>query len=471
MTADHKVLNEGCESRDRHGTLSWYKILPLNGFNLIRVKTKSSHETERNLSQFLEPSHKPTVVHTDNVMEFGKACEDLSWNHRTSTPHRSETNGIAGRAIRRVKEGTSAVLLQSGLDERWWSDSVECYCYLRNVQDLLADGKTPCERRFGEPFKGPIIRLGVMVEYHPISPRDQSRFHDIGKKVLPGIFLGYELVAVKLWKGDILIADLEDLERLEASEIFLRRINAKEVLIRPKDGEFANSENPLQGGTARREDPSRELQGESEGPQPAGTAGDAEARADFWSIQGDFICRHQSELRVQFHVPKEETFPVPRPLIQMWACCKKKGLTITGMSIRTDLCQIRGEDLLCRKKSVQKDFCGSVGHRQKVQTTTRPENVWPQVWTKIGKASHKREKQERANEKPRLDNARRLRGIYFIDPDDRDHTETVKNARIQFGKMSGSSHAVQKISKWHHESGCEGGRLHPNRFQKRFMSA
>ena len=28
------------------------------------------------------------------------------------------------------------MLLQSGLD-----DSMDCYCYLRNVQDLLADGK------------------------------------------------------------------------------------------------------------------------------------------------------------------------------------------------------------------------------------------------------------------------------------------------------------------------------------------
>ena len=34
-----------------------------------------------------------------------------------STPHRSETNGIAERAVRRVEEGTSAVLLQSGLNE------------------------------------------------------------------------------------------------------------------------------------------------------------------------------------------------------------------------------------------------------------------------------------------------------------------------------------------------------------------
>ena len=74
----------------------------------------------------------------------------LSWNHFTSTPHRSETNGIAERGVRRVKEGTSAVLLQSGLDENWWADSMECYTYLRNTQDLLSDGKTPYERRFGE---------------------------------------------------------------------------------------------------------------------------------------------------------------------------------------------------------------------------------------------------------------------------------------------------------------------------------
>ena len=59
---------------------------------------------------------------------------------------------IAERAVRRVKEGTSAVLLQSVLDEKRWADSMECYCNLRNIQDLLSDGKTPYERRFGKPF-------------------------------------------------------------------------------------------------------------------------------------------------------------------------------------------------------------------------------------------------------------------------------------------------------------------------------
>ena len=69
--------------------------------------------------------------------QFFKACEELSWNHCTTTLHRSDKNGIAARAVRRIEEGSSAVLLQSGLDEMWWADSMECYCYLRNVQDFI----------------------------------------------------------------------------------------------------------------------------------------------------------------------------------------------------------------------------------------------------------------------------------------------------------------------------------------------
>ena len=93
----------------------WCRVWPPNGSSRIRAKQKTFQETQRSLQKFLEPNRKPKVIYTDNSLEFGKAFEDLSWNHCTSTPHRSETNGIAERAVRRVKEGTSAVLLQSGL--------------------------------------------------------------------------------------------------------------------------------------------------------------------------------------------------------------------------------------------------------------------------------------------------------------------------------------------------------------------
>ena len=43
---------------------------------------------------------------------------------------------------------------------------MECYFYLRNIQDLWSDAKTPYERRCGIPFDGPGIPFGAMVEYH-----------------------------------------------------------------------------------------------------------------------------------------------------------------------------------------------------------------------------------------------------------------------------------------------------------------
>ena len=200
-TADHKVLSENCESRNNHRYAVVVQDLATQWIQSYPCKNKTSQETQRSLQKFLEPERKPKVIYTDNSLEFGKACEDLSWNHCTSTPHRSETDGIAERAVRRVKEGTSAVLLQSGLNESWWADAMECYTYLRNVTDLLSDGKTPYERRFGQPLKGPIIPFGSLVEYHPITAKDQSRIHQFGKKVLPGLFLGYALYAGRIWKG------------------------------------------------------------------------------------------------------------------------------------------------------------------------------------------------------------------------------------------------------------------------------
>ena len=68
---------------------------------------------------------------------------------------------------------------------------MECYFYLRNVQELLSDGNTPHERRLGEPFGGPNIPFGSMVECHPILAKDRSRLHQFSEKVQPGIFIGY----------------------------------------------------------------------------------------------------------------------------------------------------------------------------------------------------------------------------------------------------------------------------------------
>ena len=156
-------------------------------------------------------------------------------------------------------------------------------------------------------------------------------------------------------------------------------------------------------------------QGES-GPEES--TDDAEDRADFWSIQGDFIYRHHNEPRVQLHVPKEETFHVPLKYIDVTRS------THTDLDVlqekRVDDCwnvdsnrhmsdSWRGftKFTLLQEKPT-KGYMWSGERLTKIQTTSRPDHVWSEVWTIIGKAAQNREKPEWAKEKPKLDSALRL---------------------------------------------------------------
>ena len=216
-----------CESRNNHRYAVVVQDLATQWIQAYPCKNKTSQETQRSLQKFLEPERKPKVIYTDNSLEFGKACEDLSWNHCTSTPRRSETNGIAERAVRRVKKKHLCCFVAIGSK---WKLVGRFYGMLhlsaKRHRPELSDGKTPYERRFGQPFKGPIIPFGSLVEYHLIAAKDQSRIHQFGKKVLPGLFLGYALYSGELWKGDVLISDLEELETMDASEIYSKRLKS-----------------------------------------------------------------------------------------------------------------------------------------------------------------------------------------------------------------------------------------------------
>ena len=159
---------------------------------IVSVQTRTSQETQRSLQKFLGPNRKPKVMYTDNVWEFGRACEELSRNHCTSTTTkiRNKWDCRKSSAQSERRDICSIVAIRSG--QRMVGGIHGVLLLLRNNQDLLSDGKTPFERRFGEPVNGPVIPFGAMVEYHPISAKDRSGVHQFGPKVLPGKFLGYE---------------------------------------------------------------------------------------------------------------------------------------------------------------------------------------------------------------------------------------------------------------------------------------
>ena len=114
---------------------------------------------------------------------------------------------------------------------------------------------------------------------------------------------------------------------MDASEIYSKRLNAKEVIF-PQKGEFifpiADGRTELPGGDQDLrtsnlfwERPFQrkshiDFLGESEGslPQPQDSFPDAgEAMNDFRSMSGNFIYRHHVEPRVKLYSPREESFP------------------------------------------------------------------------------------------------------------------------------------------------------------------
>ena len=163
LAADHKILNEDDESREHDRVALIIMDRFTRGLQGYAGNSKAADEVVRDLQRFLGPQVKPQHVYTDNSKEFVKALKDLNWPNDTSTPHRPQTNGIVERAVRVVKEGTSCVMVQSGLAEKWWPEAMNCFCFLCNVSTVSETGTTAYKNRFDSDFTGPLIPFGAEV--------------------------------------------------------------------------------------------------------------------------------------------------------------------------------------------------------------------------------------------------------------------------------------------------------------------
>ena len=122
---------------------------------------------------------------------------------------------------------------------------------------------------------------------------------------------------------------------MDASEIYSKRLNAKEVTFRKEKGEFIfpidgrsktlGGDQDLRTSTLVRHRPFQgksniDFLGESEGslPQPQDSFPDAgEDVHDFWSMSGNFIYRHHVEPRVKLYLSREESCPIPMKYIDV----------------------------------------------------------------------------------------------------------------------------------------------------------
>ena len=181
--------------------------------------------------------------------------------------------------------------------------------------------------------------------------------------------------------------------------------------------------------------------GESEGsvPPPHDSLPDAgEAIHDFWSRSGSFIYRHHVEPRVKLYLPTEESFPIPLKYIDVTRTThtnldvkqEKRIDDYWNIDVSRDLSDpwtVFTQFTILDEKAPD-GYTWSGRRLTRKQLTSRPDHLWPELWKSMGKNAKLKEKQKWSEEKIHLENARYC-VEYFIDPEDKEFKETIKNAR------------------------------------------
>lgn len=92
--------------------------------------TRSAEHMVEAMQEFTKPIDKVKQFNCDNGGELEVASRTMAWRRPTSTPGRPQTNGVAERCVRKVKEDGTAGIVQSGLKaKRWWQFAVRHGCF------------------------------------------------------------------------------------------------------------------------------------------------------------------------------------------------------------------------------------------------------------------------------------------------------------------------------------------------------
>ena len=204
-------------------TTQWMQFCLCKKKNLFRKRKKtykSSWSQRGNQSPFILTIHQNLV----NPVKI------LSWNHCTSTPHRSETDGIAEKAVRRLETGTFAVLLQSGLVKKKVDKFHEMLLPSAKqsrsfflIERHLVGGDSD-----GEPCYGFVIPFGEMIE-NTLCLLKTFRINSV-QKFFQVYSFDIRCTGVESGKEPFWSQTLRNWNRWDASEIFVKRRNAKEVV-------------------------------------------------------------------------------------------------------------------------------------------------------------------------------------------------------------------------------------------------
>ncbi|WP_288992749.1 DNA (cytosine-5-)-methyltransferase, partial [uncultured Marinobacter sp.] len=452
LTADHKILNKFDESRDHDRAALIIQDKATYWLQGFPAPAKNGKETQKALAKFVGRGRKNVHVYSDNSKEIETACEAMDFQHDCSQPYRSETNGLIENAVKRVNQGTSCALSQSGLTTYWWPQAMAIYCFFRNNVDVHTCGKTAYEQRFDEPFKGKLIPLGAEVTYVPHSPADKERCHKFGPKRLEGIFEGYQQEHGGGWNKQVYVLDSEELENADSpSDIHHRQVPISELIVKLDengkhcfpiaegllkqpgvgDREQKIAERRAEKKLARQEklEETRRRLKEEEERRASDPAEQHTVDHDFWTVSGDLITRHHKVPRQHLYTPKQDEFPMPFEYIDIFRTTRTDLETTKEKTVQdywttdtTDGTKLSNywkgatqfQVLRPEPKSNHKWVNGI---EVRIQTTSRPDNVDQYAWPKMNPIQKAEAQAQWLIDGPLMEAERVKTGKRHLDPD------------------------------------------------------
>jgi len=158
---------------------------------------------------------------------------------------------------------------------------------------------------------------------------------------------------------------------------------------------------------------------------------------DFWTTNGTVVVRHHHVPRTNLLTPSDPECPLPTKYIDV----TRK--TYTSIETEAEKCvddfwNVDGNKALSEEwtgKTIfeilhfppKKNHYWVAGRETKIQETTRPGNLWPEVWDAMGDKKKKKAISDWNILKPKLDDARALRGgELYISRDDKEFPKLIK---------------------------------------------
>ena len=146
ISADHMVVNEHLSSHDSKRFIVSIYDRATQWLEASPVASKDAHTTRAALRDFAGAVNSK-FFYSDNAGELVMAAKSLELRHDTGTDNRPQTNGVIERQNRNILEGTRAALCEAGLEHKFWSHAMQCWCTLNNVFRIHEkDGLTPWQR-------------------------------------------------------------------------------------------------------------------------------------------------------------------------------------------------------------------------------------------------------------------------------------------------------------------------------------